>query len=105
MSAPPGLAVVYVTLVGVAGPLALAHWGRSPDDRLRPSHAGALALATGLLAVWGLYGMWPRPLAYPPTIVVFYGFLVGLWGLIAYGVFERLVLPVVASALENEPHT
>lgn len=105
MSATPGPPALIATLVGAAAPLALAHWGRSPSDRLRSSYAGPLAVATGLVAVWGLFGLWPDPLAYPPIpVVAFYGFLVGLWGLIAYGVVERLVLPIVGSALETDRH-
>lgn len=97
MSAPPGAAALVATLVGVAGPLALAHWGRSPADRLRSLHTGAVALATGLAAIWGLYVLRPDRLADPPIpVTVFYGFLVGLWGLIAYGVLERLALPLLA---------
>jgi hypothetical protein len=86
-------------LLGIAGPLALAHYGRSPERRLdRPQVAVAAAVPVVVSAAvdrefvveGASHG--PIELLADFGVPVAYGLLVGLFGLAAYGVIDRLLL-------------
>ena len=87
-------------LLGIAGPLALAHYGRTPERRLdRPRVAVAAAVPVVVSAavhrdfVVGGASHGPIELLADLGVAVAFGLLVGLFGLAAYGVIERLLVP------------
>lgn len=97
--------LLYITglLFGIAGPLAVAHYGRASHRRLdRPLVAVAAAVPVILGAVVvrdfrvGGHGHGLFELLADFVSGVVLGLLVGFFGLAAYGVIERLVLPRMA---------
>lgn len=86
------LLVSVITLVCLLAPVAFAHYGRSPSDRLGKRTSFALLLL--ILATFVVFlevsshavpvsgGLWLPAL----------GITIGTFGLIAYGVLERLVV-------------
>lgn len=102
MTDPVGLAVsVALALVCAAVPLVVAHRARDAADRLPGRPLALLVLATFALFLvalsWAdahLFGGFT--LDHVSAIVgAVVGLLVGLFGLAAYGVLERLVRPLV----------
>lgn len=86
---------IVVLLLGIAGPLAVAHWARAPADRLETKHIGTVIFATVLVGIWGWNARWASRyvIATRPGAAMF-GLFVGVWGFIAYAVVERLVVPL-----------
>ena len=98
-------ALSYITglLFGIAGPLAVAHFGRASHRRLdRPLVAVAAAVPVILVVVvlrdfrvgGHSHGLFELLADFVSGVVL--GLLVGFFGLAAYGIIERLVLPRMA---------
>jgi hypothetical protein len=83
-------------LAGMALPVGTAHHGRSPADRLRPTHLGLVVLAVAALDTAGVVRY---PIGEVRFALVVLMAIHGLYPgsvLILYRIFERLVRPVVA---------
>jgi len=89
--------VVMAMLAGMSLPVGAAHYGRSPVDRLRPTYLGLLVLAIAALGTAGVVRFPTGEVGFVlVALVAIYGLYLGSVVLILYGVFERLVRPVVA---------
>lgn len=103
MSAHLEPAAIVTMAVGLAGPLALAHYGRSPPDRLATPLAVGIAVGTVAAAVaTGQVDPYSRMVWYNALLSGLYGLVYGLFGLAGYGVLERLVLPLVSRPGTND---
>lgn len=97
MSAHVEPTAVATLAVGLAAPLVFAHYGRSSPDRLATPLAAGVALVTAVVAVATLRvdPFW-RVVWYNGILTGLFGLVFGLFGLAAYGVLERLIVPLVS---------
>jgi len=103
MTGVESLAFLPAISLGIALPLAVAHYGRSPADRLETPHL-AIVVATPFVVVAAVLRRvsLPPPDATPLGFAygVAFGVLIGCAGLAVYGVLARLVLPLLE---DDEP--
>lgn len=96
MTAIADVVAVIAMLAVISLPVAVAHFGRAPADRLSPTHVGLLVLAIAFL---GMAGVFRLPLDEPTFLLLLlmavYGIYLGAVVLILYGVLERLIRPFI----------
>jgi len=88
---------VMAMLAGMASPVGTADHGRSPADRLRPTHFELVVLAVAALGTAGVVRYPIGEVRFELVVLMaIHGLYPGSDVLILYRIFERLVRPVVA---------